>query len=148
MKHVLFVIILFSVLTACGSRKTAKSSSENIHDLQREQLRIDCVRMPASRAELRLPVKDVLHDLPPLASFNKYSGNARISVKHIHDTLYIEATCDSLQRLVMHYENELQQQTQRMQEKKREKHAPISFFAVVFALILALFLSKTAQTNH
>lgn len=60
----------------------------------------------AGHARLHLPL-DSLRRLPPGAAYVRQEGRASAIVRFLHDTLYVEARCDSLQRLVYSYEEEI-----------------------------------------
>lgn len=45
-----------------------------------------------------------LRDLPRGASYTEHKGRANVRVRTLRDTLYIDASCDSLQQLVTYYE--------------------------------------------
>lgn len=62
--------------------------------------------IPPSVLTLKIPVPDLLA-LPPGASYRKKSGQAGVDVRANGDTLVVTSTCDSLQRLVLWYEEEL-----------------------------------------
>jgi hypothetical protein len=55
---------------------------------------------------LTIPAKDIPL-LPAGAVFSQKSGQASVSVKVVNDTIYVDAVCDSLMRLVESYEMEL-----------------------------------------
>lgn len=59
-----------------------------------------------SEAKLSIPLSD-LDKLPLGAAWQEQSGQARAKVLLRHDTLLVFATCDSLQRLVEYYREEL-----------------------------------------
>lgn len=59
--------------------------------------------VPQSQVVLRLPI-DAVRSLPHGAEFRDKSGQASASVQFDQDTLYVFATCDSLQRMCSYYE--------------------------------------------
>lgn len=59
-----------------------------------------------SKVELKIPTQN-LHSLPPGASFSEKKGQAGIRVEAVGDTVYVSATCDSLQVQCERYEKEL-----------------------------------------
>ena len=61
---------------------------------------------PASALTLKIPVPDLLA-LPAGASYHGKNGQAGVDVTSRGDTLVVTSTCDSLQRLVLWYEEEL-----------------------------------------
>lgn len=62
--------------------------------------------LPASALTLKIPVPDLLA-LPAGASYHGKNGQAGVDVTSRGDTLVVTSTCDSLQRLVIWYEEEL-----------------------------------------
>lgn len=62
--------------------------------------------LPASALTLKIPVPDLLA-LPAGASYHGKNGQAGVDVTSRGDTLVVTSTCDSLQRLVLWYEEEL-----------------------------------------
>lgn len=78
--------------------------------------------VPESRADLQIPAAG-LRGLPPAAVYTARSGQATATVRFLHDTLFVSASCDSLQQLVYDY----QQQVERLsvcsehEEKTKER---------------------------
>jgi hypothetical protein len=64
------------------------------------------VPIPASKVQLAIPAKDLAR-LPPGSSYSRTSGQASLKVGFAGDTIYVEAVCDSLARLVEVYEAQL-----------------------------------------
>lgn len=62
--------------------------------------------LPASALTLKIPAADLLA-LPAGASYHGKNGQAGVDVTSRGDTLVVTSTCDSLQRLVLCYEEEL-----------------------------------------
>ena len=62
--------------------------------------------IPASTLTLEIPVPELLA-LPAGASYNKKNERVGVNVETRGDTLVVTSTCDSLQRLVLWYEEEL-----------------------------------------
>ena len=83
-------------LTACeASKESVVNQQKADWGLQsfRETLQTQVV--PMSEANLAIPVT-ALHELPPKAAFHQRSGQAHVSVRLVHDTLFVESRCDSL----------------------------------------------------
>ena len=96
-------------LMACGASKETVVNQEKADWGQlsfRETLQTQVV--PMSEANLAIPIT-ALHDLPPAAVFHQSSGQANVSVRLVHDTLFVESRCDSLMQLVYQYENQINQ---------------------------------------
>lgn len=62
--------------------------------------------LPASALTLKIPAADLLA-LPAGASYHGKNGQAGVDVMSRGDTLVVTSTCDSLQRQVLWYEEEL-----------------------------------------
>lgn len=94
--------------TACASRKESSRTDTTavqayadslINELRRQEL----VTVPQSQVVLRLPI-DAVRRLPKGAEFREHSGQASAAVQFDGDTVYVFATCDSLQRMCIYYE--------------------------------------------
>ena len=72
---------------------------------------------PKSLAKLAIPL-DSLRKLPEGATFNNKSGQATASAAFKNDTLYVEASCDSLQNLVYQLEENLQAARDELEQKE------------------------------
>lgn len=104
--------------------------------------------VPQSQVVLRLPI-DAVRSLPHGAEFRDKSGQASASVQFDQDTVYVFATCDSLQRMCSYYERtsvvqgggisqSLAALTEEVEEEKEEKPPDTSnvFLAGVLVGIL------------
>lgn len=64
--------------------------------------------MPVAKEEVTLTIPTAsLLDLPPSSSFHKRNGRADVEVRREGDSIVVEASCDSLQRLIQWYETQL-----------------------------------------
>ena len=87
-------------LMACGASRETVVNQEKADWGQlsfRETLQTQVV--PMSEANLAIPIT-ALQDLPQAAVFHQSSGQANVSVRLVHDTLFVESRCDSLMQLV------------------------------------------------
>ena len=69
-------------------------------------LQTTIVRREAVRADslsMTIPLTN-LRDLPQGASYTQRKGRAQVTIRTLHDTLYLDASCDSLQQLVTYYQ--------------------------------------------
>lgn len=100
-------LIALSV-TSCGSTKKMTESARTTIDsvLLKEVRQVINIPIPLSKVELKIPTQS-LHSLPPGASFSEKKGQAGVRVEAIGDTVYVSATCDSLQVQCERYEKEL-----------------------------------------
>lgn len=104
--------------------------------------------VPADSLSMRIPLTS-LRDLPAGAGYSQRKGRANLTLRVQHDTLYVDAGCDSLQRLVMLYERRdslyrrlvsqyaaAAQRTEELREKMVKK--PPNYLPAFFGLILIL----------
>lgn len=100
-------LIVLSV-TSCGSTKKMTESARITIDsvLLKEVRQVINIPIPLSKVELKIPTQS-LHSLPPGASFSEKKGQAGVKVTASSDTLYVTASCDSLQVQCERYEKEL-----------------------------------------
>ena len=121
-----FFIILF--FANCSTSKQTNSSRQQTDSLrQTSRLSVRTTKIPESRARLIVPVGR-LKELPTGAAFMQKSGQATAEIRFLHDTLFVSATCDSLQALVYQYEEETEQlhaQLENSQTKKSQKQRTI-----------------------
>ena len=104
----------------CSSRKhTASFCQQTDSLLQTSRLTVQTARIPESRADLSIPVA-TLKELPAGAAFIQKSGQATAEIRFLHDTLFVAATCDSLQTLVWQYEEQLERQSKQTKEIRKE----------------------------
>ena len=98
---------------------------------------------------------DSLLKLPAGASYHKRSGQAGAVVSLRGDTVFVTATCDSLQREVEYYEERyyaalkaLEQQKESVQTKREQRSNPIkialaAFIAGLFVGVLSTIIILT-----
>lgn len=119
MKHSLFPFVIL-LLTSCSVGKQTGSYRQQTDSLRQiSRLSIQTGKVPESRAALAVPV-GTLKELPAGSAFIQKSGQATAEIRFRHDTLFVTATCDSLQTLVYQYEEQLERLSAQTQEKKKE----------------------------
>ncbi len=130
-------------LMACGASKETVINQEKADWGQlsfRETLQTQVV--PMSEANLAIPIT-ALHDLPPAAVFHQSSGQANVSVRLVHDTLFVESRCDSLMQLVYQYESQINQWQQERQNQVVHQERDVGWkgpiIGTVFGVGLLLF---------
>lgn len=84
--------------------ESARATVDSV--LLKEVRQVINIPIPQSKVELKIPTQN-LHSLPPGASFGEKKGQAGVKVEAIGDTVYVSATCDSLQVQCERYEKEL-----------------------------------------
>ena len=138
MKFSLFIFI-FLFFANCSSRKhTASFYQQTDSLLQTSRLTVQTARIPESRANLSIPVT-ALKELPAGAAFIQKSGQATAEIRFLHDTLFVAATCDSLQTLVWQYEEQSKQTKEIRKEAERKSDLP-KYLTALFSLIIALII--------
>ena len=119
MKHSLFPFVIL-LLTSCSVGKQTGSYRQQTDSLRQiSRLSIQAGKVPESRVALAVPV-GTLKELPAGSAFIQKSGQATAEIRFRHDTLFVTATCDSLQTLVYQYEEQLERLSAQTQEKKKE----------------------------
>ena len=126
--NILFLsLFLFS---SCVSRKISNRSVVSSDSLrQTTRLSIRQIAVPESRADLQIPAAR-LRDLPPAALYTAKSGQATATVRFLHDSLFVSASCDSLQQLVYDYQQQIERLSQSKQNENRKSdcRSTTSFF--------------------
>lgn len=116
-------LILF-LFTGCAARKQSSSFTQQIDSLRHSShLSIQSIQVPESRARLIVPSAK-LKELPPGAAFVQKNGQATAEIRILHDTLFVTASCDSLQSLLYQYEEELASvsESTKVSEKKLDRN--------------------------
>lgn len=141
MKFNIILLIIF-LLTSCSTRKQTNSSRQQTDSLrQTSRLSVRTTKIPESRARLTVPV-GTLKELPAGAAFVQKSGQATAEIRFQHDTLFVYATCDSLQALVYQYEEKNEQLHARLENSQTEKsQSPRAYVGVIVLLFLVCFVS-------
>lgn len=101
------MLIALSVMS-CGSTRKMTESARAVTDsvLLKEVRQVINIPVPQSKVKLKIPTQS-LRSLPPGASFSEKKGQAGVKVEAVGDTVYVSATCDSLQVQCERYEKEL-----------------------------------------
>lgn len=90
-------------LSACAVGRDGARRETTLDSLiTTDRLRVSASLQPPSRAELAVSLTR-LGQLPATGQ-SSHAGQATAHVRLVRDTLYVTATCDSLQRLVYEYE--------------------------------------------
>lgn len=142
--NMIFLWMCTWALTACEASKESVVNQQKADWGQhsfRETLQTQVV--PMSEANLAIPVT-ALHDLPPAAAFHQSSGQAHVSVRLVHDTLFVESRCDSLLQLVYQYENQINQWQQERQNQVVRQERDVGWKGQEISLFLFLGLSLLA----
>lgn len=142
MRNLVFILLL---LTAChGSRHVSTGRSEESLLAGMERLRASAINVPGGGATLRIPLSG-LRPLPEGAAYTEREGRAALSARIVRDTLYVDATCDSLQQVIWDYERLLSERQSAVasvdKESERGTLARWPFF-LLLALSLLLFARK------
>lgn len=153
-------MILALCATSCSTSKRVEVSSQ--HASVEAVVRADSLQsaatarqttlltyqpVPADSLKMKIPLTS-LRDLPAGAGYSQRKGRANLTLRVQHDTLYVNASCDSLQRLVSLYERRdslyrrlvAQYATAQRTDERREKvvKKPPNTLPAFFGLILIL----------
>lgn len=146
MLYAFTIIMALAATSACSSKKAMQK--ELLMDDLREQnveLTVRATTLPESRATLQIASHD-LHQLPPAAAFTQHQGQATATVRFVRDTLFVEASCDSLQQLVYEYSSaltQLRQQRKAESLKSETKQSPLKIAIALFLLLSLIFIALT-----
>lgn len=108
LRAVVILTLLALLAVSCGTTRKLTESQKETSDsvVIREIQTVTTVPIPRSEVEMVIPVEN-LHNLPPGAVYADKSGQANVKVTARNDTLYVAASCDSLQVQCERYEKEL-----------------------------------------
>lgn len=134
-------LILFLFASCASSKKSYSFVQQTDSMRQTNRLSIQSMRVPESRANLIVPSAK-LKELPPGAAFVQRSGQATAEIRFLHDTLFVTASCDSLQSLVYQYEEELANvsASTKVSEKEQERSKSGIIFGVMIAIVVFITL--------
>ncbi|WP_147381202.1 hypothetical protein [Parabacteroides sp. AM08-6] len=118
MKYNFLLLIFFSFISCSSSKSIETSRSEDIK--QKETLSIRAATVPESHACLAIPSTE-LRELPEKAVYMQKDGQATASIRFLHDTLFVTASCDSLQMLVYEYAEEIERLNNSTQTVSKER---------------------------
>ncbi len=100
--------------------------------------------VPESRVELSIPVDSLLR-LPSDAAYTKHSGQASAAVSKRGETIYVTATCDSLQREVEYYEelyyrarDALEQYQNDLRTEKEQISNPLAPYLLIISFTMGV----------
>ena len=106
---VIFPIAL-SISSCCATRRITQESHRELRDsvVIREVRETIPVKIPESKVEMEIPVEN-LRNLPEGSSYSEKSGQANVVVKYVPqtETVFVYATCDSLQILCENLQRDL-----------------------------------------
>ena len=134
-----FCMIAFS---CCRTERetTAVKSDER---LNRMTFKAKTFKVPESRAELRVSRGELLA-LPENALYENKKGQATAKIRFLRDTLFVEASCDSLESLVVQYEEEIMRLEESSHEMKQKIRSENTVFLTVLGILAGAVLSTVA----
>lgn len=152
------VLFFMSCATSRKQTETTRTESSAVDMDSVGSLRTGLVAagIPKSELTLKIPVPELL-SLPPGASYHGKSGQAGVDVKTEGDTLVVTSTCDSLQRLVLWYEEELTRIRSRTQEnveiarteiKRRFNPVKIALIAFIAGMASGIVLTIVIKRRN
>lgn len=148
MKILLFLlpIVLLANCTASKQVSTFRERIDSLH--QTAHLSIQTTRIPESHAYLSIPAS-ALNDLPTDAVFVRKSGQATAEIRFLHDTLFVTATCDSLQNLIYQYETTIEQISRQTAKKEKVKQkSPVYSNMAISILVIGIMTYMLLKRRH
>lgn len=162
------VLILMVALCCSSCATTRKNRTEEKRTeavLQNRDSAATATRLirkegvPESRAEMTIAVDSLLR-LPADASYSQHSGQATATVTRKGETIYVAATCDSLEREVEYYEElyyrateALEQYENDVQTQKEQRSDPLAnpivnfLIGIVGGVIITVFTIIVKRNN-
>jgi hypothetical protein len=142
--------VLALSFASCRSIRQAESIRTRDSTAVSEKLSVTPLTVPQSSVNLSLEIAR-LRDLPKGAVYTAHSGQATVTAGIEGDTIFITATCDSLQRLVYTYEKEIKRLSEVQSERQEEvKPAtpPLTWFiygllsGIIITVIITIYFKK------
>lgn len=140
------LLISFLLFVSCRLARDTATSQHSGRDLAAiERLSARSVVAPAARVALRVPLAELRAPGGVPATFAAREGKAAVAMRVVRDTIYLDATCDSLMALVVDYERRLAGRAEIQSDERAERHlAPILSswiwpFLALFLLIYTLW---------
>lgn len=141
-------LILISLLWFASCRVSREAATSQHSETARsaiERLSARSVVAPAARVALRVPLAELRAPGGVSATFAAREGKAAVAMRVVRDTIYLDATCDSLMALVVDYERRLADRAEIRTDERAERHWSsfvsgwIGPFIALFLLIYALW---------
>ena len=110
------MLIVLCATSCSGSKRTAEheqhsrvavaAHADSLQTVATARQTIIRTNYPVAADSLKMAIPmQSLRDLPAGAGWSKRKGRANLRLRVVHDTLLVDASCDSLQRLVELYES-------------------------------------------
>lgn len=138
-----FVLVLVAIMTLALSSQSCRSTKQALQRDSRDSLRMlerltaSLATIPMSKVTLPLTVEN-LRKLPPGARYTAKNGQASAEVEMRGGTIYVTATCDSLQQLVFEYQKELTRVSSDAENYKKEVDRTVFKTLFIHGLIFLL----------
>lgn len=145
MTRYLILISLLCFASCRVSREAANSQHSETAQSAIERLSARSVVAPPAHVGLRVPLAELRASADQPATFAAREGKAAITMRLERDTIYLDATCDSLMALVVDYERRLADRAEIRTDERAERHWSsfvsgwIGPFIALFLLIYALW---------
>lgn len=138
MYRIITGLLLCVTLFSCRSSKEfVKETSKEVRkdtSAYKEKVKLDTLKVPRQTANLAIPF-NVLRD-SLWNEFEKSNGRAKVKIQLLHDTLYAEAVCDSLEKVIATKEKELYHYQQQLSEQQTTSKQVIIQLPLWLRLIL------------
>lgn len=138
------LLFVYFSITSCVSMK--KNTTENKKDSLslKQNLRVKTFTLPQSKATLKIPVSE-LAQLPNNASFIEKKAQATAQLQYVNDTIYVYATCDSLQQLIFEYEQAINRLSKSQINKKNSRNTStprLFIFAIAMVICICYIMRQ------
>jgi hypothetical protein len=145
-------LIIILAIAACACKTTRKATTiENESVSQRdsffvERVKFDTIKFKASAVQTKIPISLIAQ--PGLPVIEKKSGNATVRLKVVHDTVYAEAECDSLVKVIANYERTIERYQREQQFRKAvfDKKTTVTpwWWNIMWVVVIAFVVTALA----
>jgi hypothetical protein len=99
------ILLLTSCRTSRSTSTTATETQQRDSIIYRERVRFDTLRVPYQAAAMSFPFQLLKDSM--LNYMEKSNGRAKVIIQRVGDTIYAQAQCDSLEKIVAGKDTEL-----------------------------------------
>lgn len=80
---------------------------ESVDSVVTLSVKTEAVSIPRSESNLALPIQ-AIQSLPAGAKYSERSGRSSVDVRYLHDSIFIDANCDSVEILRKEYSSKVE----------------------------------------
>ncbi|BFO64121.1 hypothetical protein [Chryseobacterium sp. KCF3-3] len=164
--HFLFLLAICLILTACRTSRQVVKKSESITNQVTESkvtYKDTILYTPKTEASMKIPLSEFTLIQPgilqpgfkaDLKAFEKpkiwtqKNGNAKATLKIVHDSVFIQAECDSLAleaKIRQEYMNRYLENTQ-INDQLIEKQTQLNWMAIIACVIIAFIAGLVTKS--